>query len=174
VNVLNILNNLFVRLQRWKQGIPAGSAHLYNWLATRLLEESYSYVVKDIDKEKIDKILEIDHGPGRLLIELAMKNTYDLLIGIDISKAMAYIARRNFICKKVYGSLNSVVADAHMMPFRNKFFDLIVSTGTLYHIRNPAVFFRECIRVVKDGALLGYMSYHMMFQMMNYHYLLKT
>jgi len=103
-----------------------------------------------------------------------MKNTYDLLIGIDISKAMAYIARRNFICKKVYGSLNSVVADAHMMPFRNKFFDLIVSTGTLYHIRNPAVFFRECIRVVKDRALLGYMSYHMMFQMMNYHYLLKT
>jgi len=59
VNVLNILNNLFVRLQRWKQGIPAGSAHLYNWLATRLLEESYSYVVKDIDKEKSTKFLKL-------------------------------------------------------------------------------------------------------------------
>ncbi len=73
MNILQLLNNIFVKLQRWKQGIPTGSAHLYDWLATHLLKESYNYVIEDISKEKFETILEAGHGPGRLLIGLARK-----------------------------------------------------------------------------------------------------
>ena len=46
--MLNILNNIFIRLQRWVQGIPGGSAHLYDKLATRYLEPSYDHVVEEL------------------------------------------------------------------------------------------------------------------------------
>ena len=152
MNVLDILNRLSVGFQRWMQGIPAGSAHVYDWFVTRLLEGSYRYVAGDIGEGGFGRVLDVGCGPGRLLIELARKNTYDLLVGLDVSKAMAYIARRNFIHEGVYGLLDSVVADAQMMPLRGGGFDLVVSIGTLHYMRNLSVFFTECVRVLGNGG----------------------
>jgi SAM-dependent methyltransferase len=47
-----------------------------------------------------------------------------------------------------------VLADAHRLPFRNGVFDLISSRHVLEHIENPPQFFRETVRVLREGGRL--------------------
>ena len=54
-SILNLLNKIFVRLQRWMQGIPGGPAYLYNCIATKYLEPSYNHVVKEIEERFFGK-----------------------------------------------------------------------------------------------------------------------
>jgi len=39
---------MFIWLQRWIQGIPGGSVHLYDRLATRYLKPPYEHVVEEL------------------------------------------------------------------------------------------------------------------------------
>ncbi|RLG75853.1 MAG: hypothetical protein DRO23_02700 [Thermoprotei archaeon] len=43
-----------------------------------------------------------------------------------------------------------MLGDAHKLPFRNNSLVLIVSTGTLHHLRNLKEFFKECERALKE------------------------
>jgi len=152
--LLNAVNSLFVRLQRWKQGIPAGSAHIYNLLATRLLEREYEYVIEEIRKagQRLRILVEVGCGTGKLLVKVAESIDAAVAVGLDISCAMARIAKSNIAKSGVYAKINVVVGDAHRLPFREKSVDFIVSTGTLHHLRTPEVFFRECSSVLAPGG----------------------
>jgi len=59
------------------------------------------------------------------------------IIGLDISSAMIKISRKNLVKNNMYGLADLVLADAHKIPLRNMCINLIISTGTLYHIRKP-------------------------------------
>lgn len=148
--MLNAVNSLFVRLQRWKQGIPAGSAHIYNLLATRLPEREYEYVIEEIKKagRRLRIFVEVGCGTGKLLVKVAESIDVAVAVGLDISWAMARIAKSNSTKSGVYAKIDIVVGDAHRLPFRERTIDLIVSTGTLHHLRPPEVFFRECSSVL--------------------------
>ncbi|OYT32222.1 MAG: hypothetical protein B6U94_00055 [Thermofilum sp. ex4484_79] len=150
--MLSLLNRVSIRLQRWKQGIPWGAAHFYNRIISRYLEHLYSYFLRQVSQKHCDKVLEVGCGPGRFLIKLAETGLFHVIVGIDISRAMILISRKNAVKHGVYPLLNIVVADTHRMPFREKFFDLVVSTGTLHHIKDPETFFRECTRVLGIGG----------------------
>ena len=82
-------------------------------------------------------------------------------IGLDISKAMVEIATRNVLKHEVKKHVDFVVGDAHKLPFRSNSLDLIVSTGTLHHLRNVEEFFRECGRTLKEKgeAVICELSY---------------
>ena len=149
--MLNLLNRIFVRLQRWMQGIPGGPAHLYDCIATRYLEPSYNYVVEEIEEKSSNglMIIEVGCGTGNLLSEIIRRVKPRDVVGLGISHAMVNISRRNLIEGCRYSKVNLIVADAHKMPIRDGCFDLIVSTGTLHHIRKPEEFFKECLRVSK-------------------------
>lgn len=150
--MLDLLNKVLVRVQRRIGGIPRGAAHLYDKVAAKYLEPSYDYVVEEVVSKGARKILDVGCGPGKLLLEIAEETDSVILVGLDVSKAMARIARKNALGKGLYGAVDFVVADAHKMPLRDNCLDLIVSTGTLHHIRNPREVFSECTRVLKIGC----------------------
>jgi len=136
------------------QGIPRGPAHLYDKIVTRYLEPSYDYVVGEIGG-KVSKnltIVEVGCGAGKLLSEIVIKVKPKDVLGLDISHAMARISRRNLIKSEMYSYVNLIVADAHKMPLKEGYFDLVVSTGTLHHIKKPAEFFKECSRVLRKNG----------------------
>jgi len=150
--MFDAVNRLFIRLQRHFQGIPAGPAHFYEKVATKYLEQSYKSVAEET-RQVIggnSKILEIGCGTGRLLIEILKRTGVNAVVGLDISKAMIGISRKNLVKSDMYGLASLIIADAHKIPLRNECIDLIVSTGTLHHIRKPRVLFEECARILKE------------------------
>jgi len=152
--MLGLLNRIFVCLQRWVQGIPGGPAHLYDRIATKYLEPSYNYVISEIEEVASGKlaIVEVGCGAGKLLSEIISRVKPRNILGLDISQAMTRISRRNLIRSGMYSHANLIVADAHKMPIKDCSIDLIVSTGTLHHIREPAEFFRECSRILSENG----------------------
>ena len=136
------------------QGIPGGPAHLYDKIVTKYLEPSYDYVVGEIEGNvsKNLTIVEVGCGAGKLLLEIVSRVKPRDVLGLDISHAMARISRRNLIKNEMYSYVNLIVADAHKMPIREGCFDLVVSTGTLHHIKKPVEFFKECSRVLRKNG----------------------
>ena len=150
--MLGLINRIFVKIQRKVQGIPRGAARLYDSLATKYLEPSYNYVVQDILEENADKrvVLEIGCGTGVLLSEIAENINPIILLGLDISPAMIRISKKNIEKEDKYLKVDLLLADAHKIPLRSKSVDLIVSTGTLHHIRDPETLFKEITTVLSN------------------------
>ena len=145
VVMLGLINRVLVKIQRKAQGIPRGAAHLYDSLATKYLEPSYNYIIQDILEENADKrvVLEIGCGTGVLLSEIAESINPIVLLGLDISPAMIKISKKNLVKNDKYSKIDLLLADAHKIPLRPRSVDLIVSTGTLHHIRDPETLFKE-------------------------------
>jgi len=152
--MLNIINRFFVKIQRYVQDIPAGSANLYEKIAARILSSMYKNVTKEVCEtiNAESNILEIGCGTGKLLIEILKKIEVKNIIGLDISNAMIKISKKNLVKNNMHGLADLVLADAHKIPLRNMSINLIISTGTLHHIRKPEKMFRECNRVLKEGG----------------------
>jgi len=137
-------------LQRFGQGIPRGASYVYNKVASKLLEQFHEKVANEVSLYLSNgRILDIGCGTGKLLLNILGKKKV-LGVGLDISKAMINIAKVNL--SKVYGYVDLVLGDAHYLPFKSHVFSLIVSTGTLHHIREPHHVFEECVRVLKFGG----------------------
>jgi len=146
------LNRVFVRIQRWKQGIPRGAANVYDKLASVAVNPLHELVARDAALLKPERVVDIGCGPGDLLLELVGLEESVYCVGIDISRAMARISWRNAARRGVRHRVDVVVADAHKLPLRHSCLDLLLSTGTLHHIRRPADVFRECARVLKGNG----------------------
>ena len=70
--------------------------------------------------------------------------------GIDSYKAAVDLA------KTKYPHISFAVADAHKLPFKNKYFDLVICTETLEHVTNPQGVLSEIKRVLKKDNILRY------------------
>jgi SAM-dependent methyltransferase len=70
------------------------------------------------------------------------------VVGIDVSPDVCDHARRKY-------GLDARVGDAHAIPLPDRSIDRVVSFETIEHVDAPAVFVRECARVlVPDGILI--------------------
>ena len=82
-------------------------------------------IIKSVNKKNI-RILDVACGTGSLTKELIKINNQNNTIGLDFSLSMLSIAKNN-------GIENTVLADGHFIPFKNKTFDMI---SIAYGIRN--------------------------------------
>lgn len=88
------------------------------------------------------KVLDAGCGTGSLIVNILEKNKV-YAVGLDILKAMIENAVKNILKHRRKQHVDLVLGDAHKLPFRNDSLDLIVSTGTLHHLRNLKEFFKE-------------------------------
>tara|TARA_B100001559_G_scaffold183219_1_gene153404 strand:+ start:1768 stop:2442 length:675 start_codon:yes stop_codon:yes gene_type:complete len=82
-------------------------------------------IIKSVNKKNM-KILDVACGTGSLTKELIKISNQNNTIGLDFSLSMLSIAKNN-------GIENTVLADGHFIPFKNKTFDMI---SIAYGIRN--------------------------------------
>lgn len=95
---------------------------------------------------KTGNILEIGTGLSSLLEDLPSFNRY----GLDISTNTISAVKNIFDNKGILA--NFIVADAEKIPFDSDFFDVIVSSHTLEHIKNDNEVLKECARILKPGG----------------------
>jgi len=82
------------------------------------------------------RVLEAGAGPG-LFAPMARAARPDLRwIALDLIEA----------------PWNDLVADAQILPFRDRAFDVVVGVDFVHHLSTPLEFFREVARVLKPGG----------------------
>jgi len=96
--------------------------------------------------------LEIGPGPGYLGLEW-LKNTVDTrLIGLDISKDMLTLARKNTGDYGLSDRAEYFQGDAGNLPFEDGYFDAVFSNGSLHEWVKPSLILNEISRVLKNGG----------------------
>jgi ubiquinone/menaquinone biosynthesis C-methylase UbiE len=99
------------------------------------------------------KVLDLGCGTGNVATGLREMVEVDV-VGVDVSVPMLKKANTK--------SLQVVCADVEsdQMPFRNDVFDRILSVYVIHQIRDLALMFSECHRILKDGTLVLLTSGH--------------
>jgi len=71
--------------------------------------------------------------------------------------------------EKYSGGVARVKADAQLMPFQDKAFDVVVADAVLEHIPDPGLTFAEISRVLKpNGVFVGYVAFMECFHEISY------
>lgn len=93
-----------------------------------------------------EKVLEVSVGLGGGLVLLAQQLPKARLYGLDYSQTSAKRTRQQLKTAQL------VVADAHLTPFTDNSFALVVNVESL-HAFKPEVFFKEIKRLLRDDGL---------------------
>jgi ubiquinone/menaquinone biosynthesis C-methylase UbiE len=138
------------------EGIPAGLAKVYNALSgTSIFLRHYDLIAEDVVKFcSAGKLLDIGTGPGRLLIPLHRQSPALQLTGADISEAMVMEAKRNIAVAGLSDTVNICQAGAGKLPFKDNAFDIVISTASLHHWKEPQECLAEIHRILKPGGMV--------------------
>lgn len=134
------------------EGIPFPGTRSYSLFArSRLMKNFYKEVASEAACiVQRGKILDVGTGPGYLPIEIAKLIPSVEVIGIDISSDMVKIARKNAEKAKLSDRVKFIAGDANKMLFENSLFELVISTGSLHHWKQPLRVLNEIYRVLKN------------------------
>jgi ubiquinone/menaquinone biosynthesis C-methylase UbiE len=98
-------------------------------------------------------ILELGCGTGACTKNLLQNEK--TIVAIDYSKSMIKLARKRLTGRKGIGKIYLALCDAHALPFKDAFFDAIISRGTLLsYSKNPSILLKECSRTLKKGGII--------------------
>jgi ubiquinone/menaquinone biosynthesis C-methylase UbiE len=99
-------------------------------------------------------VLEIGPGPGYLGLEWLSRTTNTRLNGLEISKDMIDLARRNAVEYRLAERATYVQGTGARLPFRDGSFDGAVTASSLHEWDDPAETLQEIWRVLKPGGRL--------------------
>jgi len=136
------------------EGIPGAGAAIYNALSSvDIFQRNYEWVAKHIlEYCSRGSLLDIGTGPGWLLLTLHRLDPEMALVGLDVSSAMVAKARHNVAQESLSSKIEIHEGNANQMPFKDNTFDVVVSTGSIHHWKNPARGLDEVHRVLKPGG----------------------
>jgi ubiquinone/menaquinone biosynthesis C-methylase UbiE len=92
-------------------------------------------------------VLEVGCGAGQGLGYLAAKA--GRVVGGDCTEGLLGLARGHYGCR-----VPLVRLDAHLLPFRNKTFDVVILYEAIYYLVQPDQFLAESRRILRDQGLV--------------------
>jgi ubiquinone/menaquinone biosynthesis C-methylase UbiE len=96
--------------------------------------------------------IDLGCGPGLLVITLAKRSTDLRITGVDLSPEMLKQAESYAIESGVEDRVSFKVGNAQEIPFNDHSIDLVVSTLSLHHWKNPIAVMNEIARVLRPGG----------------------
>lgn len=145
------LRDLLARLE--PEAIPFPLSRLYSWLTASRLARAYydSVAAQVLERLTAGRILDIGTGPGRLPIAIALKNKYLHVTGLDLSPDMVSIAS-GLASKKGVTNVDFRQGGAGELPFGDREFDLVITTLSFHHWKEPGQALDEIYRVLREGG----------------------
>jgi glycogen synthase len=118
----------------------------------RIYQEKRDYTLSVLHGLKdARKILDIGGGPGRISCALAVQDPERQVVMLDISwDTLKAVACQEGAARKPI----LLTADAHSLPFPDRYFDCIIALDLLCHLENPKSALREFYRVLSPGGIL--------------------
>lgn len=114
----------------------------------------FNWLFEKIDFSKVNRLLEIGCGNGKLWQE----NTIDLrnreIFLSDISEGMVEEVRN-----KLGSDFNCIMVDAEKIPFKDAYFDSIIANHVLFYLNDLNQGLKEISRVLKPNGVLYCSTY---------------
>jgi ubiquinone/menaquinone biosynthesis C-methylase UbiE len=133
------------------EAITGLAARLYAFASKRisLIKDFHDTVADEIlGRISSGTVLDIGTGPGDLLEKVALRNRQLRMVGLDISRDMIKIARKE-TRRAGKENLELLVGDAAEIGIRDEAVDLVVATLSFHHWRKQVKAFEELLRVLK-------------------------
>lgn len=118
--------------------------------------ESYEVIIDSRRKEFLKRLLVgmsglcLDYGCGDGSFSRFIKEELKVeVVGVDVSKGMVKYASAKGSRKGV----SYLVADCHVLPFKNGSFDVVIGMGIFHHLNLGTALF-ECNKVLRRGGFL--------------------
>jgi ubiquinone/menaquinone biosynthesis C-methylase UbiE len=136
------------------EGIPWPGSVFYNAISlSPIFQRHYELVADDIlNYCRQGALLDIGTGPAQLLLKLHHCQPNLRLVGIDSSPAMVIKAKQNIAAAGLNKVIEIKKGSAQSIPFPDEHFDIVVSTCSMHHWKQPAVGLNEAYRVLKNGG----------------------
>ena len=136
------------------EGIPWPGSVLYNALSSSaIFMKHYELAAEDILSHcSHGTLLDIGTGPARLLLKLHQQSPGMRLVGIDSSAAMVTQAKQNVVEAGLSEFIEVKEGSASHIPFPDQYFDIVVSTVSMHHWKQPEACLNEIYRVLKDNS----------------------
>jgi ubiquinone/menaquinone biosynthesis C-methylase UbiE len=100
------------------------------------------------------RILDAGCGAGDLAIELARGIPAAEVVGLDLSEPLLELARSSSAEADLTGRVSFQKGDVQEMPFKDGWFDVVVSLNTLHVVEDPVAMLNEIERVLSPGGRL--------------------
>lgn len=135
------------------EAIPFPFSRLYSLIASsRMVRDYYESVAAQVlERTAAGRVLDIGTGPGRLPVAIASGNKYVRVTGLDLSPDMVKIAAQ-LAAKKGLANVDFRVGSASDLPFGDGEFDLVISTLSFHHWKEPGNALDEIYRVLRQGG----------------------
>ncbi len=135
-----------------------GAAFYNKVSSSQIFQRHYELLAKDILSYcSKGNLLDIGTGPAWLLLKIHQYAPDLRLTGIDPSQVMLAKGLQNISSAGLDKVIELKNSGASKIPFRDESFDIVISTASVHHWKEPADCFNEAYRVLKkEGFCLFY------------------
>ncbi|MCA9497362.1 MAG: class I SAM-dependent methyltransferase [Nanoarchaeota archaeon] len=108
---------------------------------------------KDINF-KGKKVLEVGSGWGEVSYEISKYGAN--VVGLEPNPELLNISKKLILIgdSKISGNIKFVKGFGEKLPFKNKEFDVVISTSVIEHVDNVEDTLNEMLRVCKEGGII--------------------
>jgi ubiquinone/menaquinone biosynthesis C-methylase UbiE len=133
--------------------IPGPMASIYEKATRMVIDTYYRQVAQEVVLSlKEGVLLDLGTGPGYLPIEIVKASPSIKVDGIDLSHRLISMARANALRAGVGDRAHFEFGDAADLRFADESYDMVLSTGMLHQLKDPAKVLKESCRVLKTGG----------------------
>jgi ubiquinone/menaquinone biosynthesis C-methylase UbiE len=123
-------------------------------IAEHIFAPIYPVIANHIVTESgIKRGICLDLGCGIASLGIAIAEITGMQVyGVDLSRDMCRLSQEKALRHRIADKVVPVIADVHILPFRNSCVDLIVSRGSVFFWNDLPVAFNEIARVLAPGG----------------------
>jgi len=106
-----------------------------------------------------ERVLDVATGTAGVALQIARRSP-GRVIGLDLTEAMLRRGQENVRRADARSRIELVAGSADQLPFPDDAFDALTFTYLLRYVADPAATLRELARVVKPGAAVASLEFH--------------
>ncbi len=134
------------------------SSCIYDKILTPILKRYYNIIIDEIAGKKIEKLMDIGCGPGKVVISLAQDMVNTHFFCVDPSPSMLKMSRKNAVKYGLENRISIALGSSREIPFNEKF-DAIISSFSYHHWKDRDESLKNLVRYLNDGGFIYIFEY---------------